>query len=96
MCMNATALIIMILSYLKIDMKVLDTNIENVKSNDYREILRNDKNTNGILVIILSESVVSKNQRARKIKQSNIKVQIHIITDRKDYRQINNFGDIIV
>jgi len=30
------------------------------------------------------------------IKQSNIKVQIHMITDRKDYRQINNFGDIIV
>ena len=96
MCMNTTALIIMILSYLKIDMKVLDTNIENIKSNDYRGILRNDKNTNGILVIILSESVVSKNQRARKIKQSNIKVQIHIITDRKDYRQINNFEDIIV
>jgi len=43
MCMNAVALIIMILSHLKIDMKVLDTNIENVKSNDCRGVSRNDK-----------------------------------------------------
>jgi len=32
---------------------------------------------------VLGEPVVSKNQRAGRIKQSNIKVQIHVITGGK-------------
>jgi len=39
------------------------------------------------------EPVVSKDQRAGKIKQSDIEVQIHTITGRKDYGQIGNFRD---
>jgi len=37
--------------------------------------------------------VVSKNQRARRIKQSNIEVQIYTITGGKNYRQVSNFGN---
>ena len=43
--------------------------------------------------IVLGEPVVSKNQRAGRIKQSDIEVQIHTITSRKYYRQVSNFGD---
>ena len=45
---------------------------------------------------MLSELVVSKNQRAGKIKQDNIKVQIHTITSRKNYGQVGNFGDGVI
>ena len=43
--------------------------------------------------IVLSEPVVSKDQRAGRIKQSDIEVQIHTITNRKYYGQVGNFGD---
>ena len=43
--------------------------------------------------IVLGKPVVSKNQKAEKIKQSDIEVQIHIITSGKNYRQVGNFGD---
>jgi len=43
--------------------------------------------------IVSGEPVVSKNQRAGKIKQSDIEVQIHIITGGKNYGQVGNFGD---
>ena len=39
------------------------------------------------------EPVVSKDQRAGRIKWSDIKVQIHTITSGKNYRQVGNFGD---
>ena len=42
------------------------------------------------------EPVVSKNQRAGRIKQSNIEVQIYTITGRKNYGQVDNFGDSTV
>ena len=42
------------------------------------------------------EPVVSKNQRAERIKQSDIEVQIHTITGGKNYWQISNFGDSAV
>ena len=42
---------------------------------------------------MLSELVVSKNQRIGRIKQSNIKVQIHTITGKKIDRQVSSFGD---
>ena len=45
---------------------------------------------------MLSEPVVSKDQRAERIKQSNIEVQIHTITSRENYRQVSNFGDSTV
>jgi len=37
--------------------------------------------------------VVSKNQRAGRIKWNDIEVQIHIITSGKNYKQVGNFGD---
>ena len=46
--------------------------------------------------IVSGEPVVSKDQRAGRIKQSNIEVQIHTITSRKYYGQVGNFGDSAV
>jgi len=43
--------------------------------------------------IVSGEPVVSKDQRAGGIKQSDIEVQIHTITSGKYYGQISNFGD---
>jgi len=42
---------------------------------------------------VSGEPVVSKYQRAEKIKQSNMEVQIHTITGGKNYKQVGNFGD---
>ena len=39
------------------------------------------------------EPVVSKDQRVRRIKWSDIEVQIYTITGGKNYRQVSNFGD---
>jgi len=41
---------------------------------------------------VLDEPVVSKDQKAERIKQSNIEVQIHTITSRKNYGQVGNFS----
>lgn len=46
--------------------------------------------------IVLDELVVPKNQRAGKIKQNNMKVQIHTFTGEKDYKYSNNFRNSIV
>jgi len=42
---------------------------------------------------MLGKPVVSKDQRARRIKWSDIGVQIHTITGGKYYGQVGNFGD---
>ena len=42
---------------------------------------------------MLGKPVVSKNQRAGRIKQSDIEVQIHTITSGKYYGQVGNFRD---
>jgi len=41
----------------------------------------------------LGEPVVSKDQRAGRIKWSDIEVQIHTITGGKNYGQVGKFGD---
>ena len=46
--------------------------------------------------IVSGEPVVSKDQRAGRIKQSDIEVQIHTITGGKNYGQVGNFGDSAV
>ena len=46
--------------------------------------------------IVLGKPVVFKDQRARRIKQSDIEVQSHIITNGEDYGQVSNFGDSAV
>ena len=43
--------------------------------------------------IVSDELVVSKDQKAGRIKQSDIEVQIHTITSGKYYGQVGNFGD---
>ena len=43
--------------------------------------------------IVLGKPVVSKDQRAGRIKQSDIEVQIHTITSGKYYGQVGNFRD---
>ena len=43
--------------------------------------------------IVSGEPVVSKDQRAGRIKRSDIEVQIHTITGGKNYGQVGNFGD---
>jgi len=42
---------------------------------------------------VSGELVVSKDQRAERIKWSDIEVQIHTIASGKYYRQVGNFGD---
>ena len=42
---------------------------------------------------MLGKPVAPKNQRIGRIEQSNIKVQIYIITSKKNYRQVGNFGN---
>jgi len=42
---------------------------------------------------MLGEPIVSKDQRAGRIKWSDIKVQIHTITGGKNYGQVCNFRD---
>jgi len=44
----------------------------------------------------LGKPVVSKDQRARRIKQSDIEVQMYTITSGKNYGQVGNFGDGVV
>ena len=46
---NAATLIIVILGYLKINIEVLDTNMELVESNDYRRLSKDDKDANKVL-----------------------------------------------
>ena len=43
--------------------------------------------------IVSGKPVVSKDQRAERIKQSDIEVQIHTITSGKHYGQVGNFKD---
>ena len=43
--------------------------------------------------IVSGEPVVSKDQRAGRIKQSDIEAQIHTITSGKSYGQVGNFRD---
>jgi len=42
---------------------------------------------------VLGKPVVSKDQRAGRIKWSDIEVQIYIITGGKNYGQVGNFRD---
>ena len=43
--------------------------------------------------IVSDELVVFKDQRAGRIEQSDIEIQIYTITGREDYEQVSNFGD---
>jgi len=44
---------------------------------------------------VSGEPVISKDQRAGRIKWSDIEVQIHIITSGENYRKVSNFGDVV-
>jgi len=49
---NATAPMIAMLGHSDIDTEVSDTDIETVESDDCREMSRNDRDANGVLVTI--------------------------------------------
>ena len=51
----------------------------------------NKKKLSHLLIILIGEPVVSKDQRAGRIKRSDIKVQIHTITSGENYGQVSNF-----
>jgi len=50
-CKNAAVLIIAMLGYSEINTEVSDADMETAESDDYREVLRDDRDTNGILVV---------------------------------------------
>ena len=49
---NVTAPIIVILGCLELDIEVSNTGMKTAESNDCREMLRNDRDTNSMLAII--------------------------------------------
>jgi len=51
-CKNAAAPIIAILGYSELDMKVSDTDMETMESDDYRGISRNNRDVNGVLAVM--------------------------------------------
>ena len=51
-CRNAAVLIIIMLGHSKIDIEVSDIGIETIEINNCRELLKDNKNTNGILATI--------------------------------------------
>ena len=50
--MNAAAPMIVMLGHSEINMKIFNTNIKTMKSNDYRKVSENNRDTNSILAII--------------------------------------------
>ena len=48
-CKNTVALIIVMLDHLKLDIEVSNRDMKTMKSSNYREMLKNDGNTNGVL-----------------------------------------------
>ena len=49
---NVVAPIIVMLGHSELDIEILDVDIENVESNNYREVSRDDGDTNGVLAAI--------------------------------------------
>jgi len=50
-CKNATVPMIVMLGYLEVYMKVSDAGMKTTDSNDYRKILRDNRDTNGMLAV---------------------------------------------
>jgi len=110
---------IVMLGHSEMDMEVSDAGLEIVKSDNYREVSKDDRNTNSMLAITQERARFShkdkwkfidpfaqsisglfwvsqlypKDQRAGRIKWSNIEVQIHTITYGENYRKVSNFGN---
>jgi len=61
--MNIIVPMIVMLGYLEIDMEVLDVDRETVGSDNYREVLEDNGDTNGILVIIQERARFSYKDR---------------------------------
>jgi len=51
-CKNAATPIIVMLGCLEINIKFLDTGIETTEFDDYREMLKDDRDANGMLTVI--------------------------------------------
>ena len=48
---NTAAPMIVMLGHLELDMEISDTGMETLESNDCREMLRNNRDTNGVLAM---------------------------------------------
>ena len=51
-CINATVLIIAMLGYSEVDIEVLGIGIETIESDDCREVLENNRDTNDVLAMM--------------------------------------------
>ena len=51
-CKNIVAPMITILDHLELDTEISDTSMKTVESDNYREMSRNDRNVNGMLVLM--------------------------------------------
>jgi len=54
--MNVAALMIAMLDCLVVDIEVLDAGMETVGSNDYKEVLENNRDVNGVLATTQEEA----------------------------------------
>jgi len=60
---NATALIIVMLDHLEIDIEISDASMKTTDSNDCRGVLRDDRDANGVLAMTQEEARFSHKDR---------------------------------
>jgi len=65
--MNVAASMMVILGHSEVNMKVSDTGIENIESDDCREVLGDDRDANGILAVMYEKARFSYKDRQRLI-----------------------------
>jgi len=65
--MNAVIPMIAILGYSEVNIKVSDAGIENVKSDDCKEVSGNDRDINGMLAVLQEEARFSYKDRQKFI-----------------------------
>jgi len=66
-CKNAAAPIIVMLDHLEIDTEVSDVGIETMESNNCKEVSRDNRDANGVLVTIQERAIFSCKDRQKFI-----------------------------
>ena len=66
-CKNAAAQIIVMLDHLEIDTEVSDVGIETMESNNCKEVSRDNRDANGVLVTIQERAIFSCKDRQKFI-----------------------------
>jgi len=67
MCKNAVAPMIVMLGCSEIDMKVSDTSMETIESNNCRRVLGNNRDANSVLAVMQEEARFSCKDRKKFI-----------------------------